>query len=88
MKLLNPFSGYRFISGHPLYHITFFIGSFMVMLFESIMPQHNHIEPEEDASDDEILAHAQYERILTAMTVLRISHALCIILYAGSYVFK
>ena len=33
MKLLNPFAGYRHAGGHLLYHLAFFIGSWMVPIF-------------------------------------------------------
>ena len=34
MKVLDPFSGYRLASGHPIFHISLFIGSFMVVPYE------------------------------------------------------
>lgn len=33
MKLLDPFAGYRLASGHSLFHISLFIGSYLVPLF-------------------------------------------------------
>ena len=33
MKLLDPFAGYRLASGHPLFHVALFVGSFMVAVF-------------------------------------------------------
>ena len=33
MKLLDPFAGYRLASGHPIFHIALFIGSFMISAF-------------------------------------------------------
>ena len=34
MKLLDPFAGYRLASGHPVFHLAFFAGSWTVNYFE------------------------------------------------------
>ena len=33
MKLLDPFAGLRLASGHPIFHIALFVGSFMINVF-------------------------------------------------------
>ena len=33
MKLLDPFAGVKLATGHPLFHISFFIGSFIVEVY-------------------------------------------------------
>ena len=34
MKLLDPFAGYRLASGHPIFHLAYFVGSWTVNYFE------------------------------------------------------
>ena len=34
MKLLDPFAGYRLASGHPVFHLAYFAGSWVVTYFE------------------------------------------------------
>ena len=76
MKLLNPFAGYRYISGHILYHAAFALGSILVVIFGQKELQ----ELPEDASDDEVLANETMEETLFAVNVLRVAHVLVIIL--------
>ena len=33
MKVLDPFSGYRLASGHPMFHISLFAGSYITDLY-------------------------------------------------------
>lgn len=32
MKILEPFAGYRLASGHPVFHLAFFTGSWTISL--------------------------------------------------------
>ena len=34
MKLLDPFAGYRLASGHPVFHLAYFAGSWVVTYYE------------------------------------------------------
>lgn len=33
MKILDPFAGYRLASGHPIFHISLFVGSFSAEIY-------------------------------------------------------
>ena len=33
MKLFDPFAGIKLATGHPLFHISFYLGSWMVEVF-------------------------------------------------------
>lgn len=33
MKILDPFAGYRLASGHPIFHISLFIGSYAAEMY-------------------------------------------------------
>ena len=35
MKLLDPFAGYRLASGHPVFHLAYFVGSWSVDYFKN-----------------------------------------------------
>ena len=35
MKLLDPFAGYRLASGHPVFHLAYFAGSWSVTYYEN-----------------------------------------------------
>mmetsp|Transcript_9656 Transcript_9656/g.11887 ORF Transcript_9656/g.11887 Transcript_9656/m.11887 type:complete len:268 (-) Transcript_9656:1415-2218(-) len=44
MKVLDPFAGYRLASGHPIFHLSLFIGSFVAPSFyeqpKEILPEY------------------------------------------------
>ena len=35
MKLFDPFAGIKLANGHALFHLAFFIGSFVVNVFQN-----------------------------------------------------
>ena len=73
MKLLNPIKGYLLASGHPFYHVAFFLGSYGVWLFSDEQSKLDNFDPstateiEKDAWEEEML-------IMDALKLLRYAH--------------
>lgn len=39
MKVLDPWAGYRLASGHPIFHFSLFLGSFIPPAYYNLDPQ-------------------------------------------------
>ena len=75
MKLLNPFAGYRYVSGHVLYHLAMLLGSFTVNYFEE--PDELRID---DEGEDQSLAEEFKDHTEGAIRLVRWTHLICVIL--------
>ena len=38
MKVLDPWAGYRLASGHPIFHFSLFVGSFVPPAYYNLDP--------------------------------------------------
>ena len=87
MRLLNPFRGYLLASGHPLYHLVFFIGSFSVSWYGT---GYEDVEtsPDTTRSADEIIRYEEQKNTMQTIYWLRYAHLVVLLLAIISDLFN
>jgi hypothetical protein len=73
MKLLDPFSGYKLLIGHPLFHLALFTASWMLVLSEK------DIKNESELQDP-----LMYEDLRLSYEIMKWSHLIVVLMLSPS----